>query len=214
MNKIKIVAGIALLSVCAVGAKAQKVYKEGSATFTMSSSMGSVDSKSYFKADSNATITQQGPAKITVLTAGADGDYLTILVDVPVANIKKAAVATPAEVEDFMAKLPKLTFTPGTETKQISGFNCKKVVAKDEKGTAYDVWVTNDITAPITGVSKLYAKAGGYPVQFTTFQQGQTISVTLKSIAEEKVPAGTFAIPAGYDKITLTDLQAMSGGKR
>jgi len=37
--------------------------------------------------------------------------------------------------------------------------------------------------------------------------------VTLKAISDEKVPAGTFAIGAGYDKISLSDLKAM-GGRR
>ena len=44
-------------------------------------------------------------------------------------------------------------------------------------------------------------------------QQGKVIEMTLKSITDDKAPAGTFGIPAGYDKMSLDDLKAMGGGK-
>jgi hypothetical protein len=209
---LTVAAGIALLAT-SITAKAQKVYKEGVITYTLSSTAGSIDGQTFFKGDSSTTVTPRGPATIKVITAG-DNDYLAILVDVPVANMKKAAVATPAELEQGKDMIPALTFTPGTETKQIAGFNCKKVVVKDPKsGTSFDVWITNDISAPTNGISQLYGKVGGFPVQFTTYQMGQTVSVVVKSISDAKVPAGTFSIPAGFDRISITDLQSL-GGKR
>jgi hypothetical protein len=83
---------------------------------------------------------------------------------------------------------------------------------KDSKsGSSYVAWVTKDVVAPTNSLTKYFADAGGFPVQFTTMQQGQSIDVTLKSVTDEKAPAGTFGIPAGFDKITLDDLKAMSG---
>jgi hypothetical protein len=149
---------------------------------------------------------QQGPAAIKVLSFKQD--YFAILVDVPVANIKKAGIATPAELEDALSQIPTFTFTPTTETKQIAGYNCKKVIAKDSKsGSSLDTWVTTDISAPPSAFSQIYAKAGGFPVQYTVSQMGATITNTLKSISDAKAAPGTFGIPAGYDKITLTDLR-------
>jgi hypothetical protein len=211
LKLLTVAAGIALLA-GSMEAKAQKVYKEGSIVYTASSDKGSLDVKNYFKADSNVTVQQSGPAKISIITAGA-GDYLAILVDVPVANLKKAAIATPAELEEGKSQIPELTFTPGTETKVIAGLNCKKVAVKDASGKSFDVWVTNDISAPTNGMSQLYSKVGGFPVQFTTYQMGQTVNVTFKSITDEKVPAGMFSIPAGYDKISLTDLKSLGGNR-
>ncbi|GAB3936373.1 hypothetical protein [Mucilaginibacter myungsuensis] len=208
---LTVAAGIAL-SAISFGAKAQKTYKEGVITYSINAGAVTAESKTYFKADSNVTVSNSGPAKISILTYG-QGDYLAVLVDVPVAGWKKAAIATPAEIEDGQAKMPELTFTPGTETKQIAGFNCKKVVAKDAKGSAFDVWITNDIVVPTNGVSVLFSKVGGVPVQFKTFQMGQMVDVTLKSIAEEKAPANAFKVPADYEKISLAELQAL-GGKR
>ncbi|QJD97822.1 hypothetical protein HH214_19040 [Mucilaginibacter robiniae] len=200
------------LSATAISASAQKKYTEGMATFEANANGQPLELKTYFKGDSTSTSLQQGPASIKYIAY--KDSYLAVLVDVSAFGIKKAGVATPSELEDFYAALPTLTFTPTTETKQINGFNCKKVIAKDAKNNAsYDVWVTNDFEAPVGLSSNIYAKVGGFPVQFTVFQQGKKLVNTLKTITETKTPAGTFNIPAGFDRITLTELSALSGGK-
>jgi hypothetical protein len=210
LKLLTVAAGIALLAT-SIPAKAQKVYKEGTITYTVSAARGTADSKTFFKGDSSVTVSQSGPATIKVITAGL-GDYLAILVDVPVASMKKAAVATPAELEEGKSMIPDLTFTPTTETKTIAGFNCKKITVKNPKdGKTFDAWITTDVSAPTNGMSQLYSKIGGFPVQFTTFQMGQSVNVTLKSISDEKVPAGAFGIPAGFDRISLADLQSLGG---
>lgn len=214
LNLLKAAAGMILLA-ASVTAKAQKTYTEGVITYTITSTTkGTADSKTYFKGDSSVMTTQAGPAAIKIISKGA-GDYLAVLVDVPLANIKKAAVATPAEIEQFQSMLPQLTFTPTTETKQISGFNCKKVTAKDAASNAtFDIWVTNDISIPSNGLSQVYSKAGGVPVQFTAKQMGENVSVLLKTVSDDKVPANAFSIPAGFDKISLTELESMAGGNK
>ena len=212
MNKLFTAAMGLALSATALTASAQKKYTEGTATYEASVNGNAIEAKVLFKGDSSATTMQQGPANIKVVSFKED--YLAVLVDVPVANMKKAAIATPGELEDALSKMPSFTFTPTTETKQIAGYNCKKVIAKDAKSnTSFDAWVTTDISAPASAFSSLYAKVGGFPVQFTVNQMGQKVTNTLKSISDVKVPAGTFGIPAGYDKMTLTELSAMSGGR-
>jgi hypothetical protein len=211
-NKLFTVAMGMALTATTISASAQKAYKEGVVIISTSMQGQPVEAKSYFRADSAKLSFSAGPANIGILT-DAKGSYMAVLVDVAVASIKKAAIASPAEIEEAHAKMPVLTFTPGTETKVISGFNCKKVVAKDTKtGKSYDIWVTNDITLPSTGLSKYYANAGGFPIQYTSFQEGQTTEVTVKSVTEQKVPVGTFGIPADFDKITMDDLKALGGG--
>jgi len=203
--------GVALTAT-AISASAQKAYKEGVITFDMGMGGQQVEAKHYFRADSSALAFSAGPANIKVIS-DANMKFYAVLVDVAIASMKKAAIATPAEVEEAISKMPTLTFKPGAETKVIAGFNCKKVVATDTKtNKTYDIWVTNDISVPATGISKYYAGVGGFPVQFTNFQEGQTSEVTVKSVVEQKSPAGTFGIPGDYDKITLEDLKAMSGG--
>ncbi|GAA4333425.1 hypothetical protein GCM10023149_40180 [Mucilaginibacter gynuensis] len=200
------------LTATVMSASAQKEYKEGVITYTIESPQGTIDAKTYFKGDSSAYSMQQGPADIKFIGTN-EGTFFAVLVDVPVASIKKAAIATPAELEDFKSKSPDFTFTPTTETKVINGFKCKKVTVKDTKsGSNYDAWVTNDITIPTNMMSTHFKKAGGIPVQFTTLQMGQAININLKSITGDKVPAGIFAIPADFEKVTISDLKAMGGG--
>jgi len=197
--------GIALTAT-ALSASAQKNYPQGVVAYSVEVQGQPADVKNYFTADSAAILMTVGPANVKVLS-NAKHDYFAVVLDVPVASMKKAGIATPAEIEDAMSKVPTFTFTPGTETKQISGFNCTKVVAKDSKsGKTYDVWITKDITAPPTAFPFYYEKAGGFPIQFTSFQQGQEQSITISSISDAKAPAGTFGIPKDFEKGTLADL--------
>ncbi|MVN89671.1 DUF4412 domain-containing protein [Mucilaginibacter aquatilis] len=212
MNKLLSAAVGLALSATAFSASAQKAYTEGVAIYDAKVNGQSIEAKVFFKGDSSATARQQGPASIKVIQF--KDEAITVLVDVPVANMKKAAVGTPGEVEEMMSQMPSFTFKPGTETKVINGFKCTKVIATDAKANkSYDVWVTKDITAPSSAYGVVYAKAGGFPVEFTLNQMGMTVTNTLKSISGDKVPAGTFSIPAGYDKMTLTDLKALGGGR-
>ncbi|MBV8389551.1 MAG: hypothetical protein JO080_07125 [Mucilaginibacter sp.] len=203
--------GIAFSAV-AISASAQKAYTQGTISLSTDMRGQPVDGKIYFTPDSSAFAFSAGPANIKILS-NAKRTYFAVIVDVAVASIKKAAIANPDEIEQAMAGLPKFTFAPSTETKQISGFNCKKVVATDTKtNKTYDVWVTNDVTLPSSVIPDYYSAAGGVPIQYTSFSQGQTSNVTVTSITDTMAPAGTFAIASDFDKITLDDLKAMSGG--
>ncbi|MDB4920416.1 hypothetical protein [Mucilaginibacter sp.] len=196
------------LTATTLSASAQKNYTQGVVSFTTEMRGQPAEVKEYFTADSTAALITMGPANVKILS-NAKHDFFAVVLDVPVASIKKAGIATPAEVEEAMSQLPNFTFTPGTETKQISGFNCKKVVAKDAKsGKTYDIWITNDFTVPETALPVYYAKIGGFPVQYTAFQQGQETSITITSIADTIAPAGTFSIGKDYIKGSMADLSA------
>ncbi len=196
-------------------ASAQKTYTSGTAIYNMNIQGMDAEGKIVFNNDSSALNVQQGPAQVKILSNNK-GTFGAILVDVPIASIKKAAILTPDELEQAEEGAPKFTFTPTTETKQINGFNCKKVIAKDAKNnTSTDIWVTNDITAPNNLLTKYFTAAGGFPVQFVSTQMGgQPATMTLKSINDEKPAPGTFAIPAGFERVSLADLNALGGGRR
>jgi hypothetical protein len=210
--KLKIALGMAF-TVAALNANAQKVYTQGTATYSASNPMGEATTKVYFTADSNATVSQMGPANLKML-ANAKGTYFAVAVDVAVMGLKKAAVATPDEIDQAISEMPKFTFKPTTETKTINGFNCKKLdVTETKSGSNFTAWITNDISFPLTGVTKPFADAGGAPVQFTAIERGQKVDFTLKSVTDEKAPAGTFIIGPGFERISMDELKSM-GGKR
>jgi hypothetical protein len=197
-----------VLTATTISASAQKAYTSGLVSYSTEVRGQPADVKEYFTPDSTASVITVGPANVKILMT-AKHDYLAVVLDVPVASLKKAGIATPSELEEGMAALPTFTYTPSAETKQISGFSCKKVVAKDSKsGKTYDVWITNDITVPPTAFPFYYGSIGGFPVQFTAFQQGQETSITITSVSGDKAPAGTFVIPKDFEKGTMADLNA------
>ena len=197
--------GIAL-SATAMSASAQKAYTEGVVSYSTQVRGQPAEVKQYFKSDSTAVVITFGPGKVKILST-AKHDFFALILDIPVASMKKAAIATPAEIEEAMAQYPSFTYAPTTETKQISGFNCKKVVATEAKSKkSYDVWITNDVSIPATGFPPYYTGIGGFPVQFTAFQQGQEASITITSVTDEKAPAGTYGIPKDFDKVAMSDL--------
>jgi len=206
--------GIAL-SATILSASAQKTYTEGVVTLKTSSGGQDIELKEYFRRDSSATIFNAGPANIKLL-ADANYKFFAVVAEVAAANIKKAAIYTPAEIDQVLSSFPILTFAPSAETKQIAGFNCKKVIATDTKTQkTYDTWITNDIALPADVIDKYYAAIGGVPIQYSSFQKGPdgalVVAVyTITGVSGQKAPAGTFGIAADFDRISKSALDAMS----
>jgi hypothetical protein len=201
-----------VLAATTFSASAQKSFTSGTITLNGDMRGQTVEIKEYFTPDSSAMSFTAGPATIKVLRTNKF-TYMVVLVDVPVASMKKAGLASPDDMEQAKNEIPKFTYAPSTDTKQISGFNCKKVVATDTKtNKSFDVWITNDVSLPAGVGDEYYPGIGGFPIQYTSFSQGQESSVTITAITDAKAPAGTFAVSADYDKMTLDDLKAMSGG--
>jgi hypothetical protein len=215
---LSVAVGIAL-SATILSASAQKNYTEGLVTMKTSANGQDVVLKEYFRSDSTATIFSAGPANIKLL-ADANYKFFAVLAEVPAYKIKKAAIYTPAEIDQVISSFPTLTFAPSTETKQIAGFNCKKVVATDTKTQkTYDIWITNDISLPAAVIDKYYASIGGVPIQYTSFQKGPDGALviadyTVTGVSDQKAPAGTFGIAPDFDKISKDQLDAMSGRRQ
>jgi hypothetical protein len=211
---LSVALGIAL-SATVLSASAQKNYTEGLVTMKTSAGGQDIELKTYFSNDSTATTFSAGPANIKLL-ADANYKFFAVLAEVPTYKIKKAAIYTPAEIAQVLSSFPTLTFAPSDETKQISGFNCKKVVATDTKTQkTYDIWITNDISLPAAVIDKYYASIGGVPIQYTSFQTGPDGALviaeyTISGVSDQKAPAGTFDIAPDFDKISKDTLDAMS----
>jgi hypothetical protein len=215
---LNVALGIAL-SATILSASAQKSYTVGLVTIKTSARGQDIEMKEYFRSDSIATTFSAGPANIKLL-ADANYKFFAVVADVSAFKIKKAAIYTPDEIDQVLSSFPTFTFAPSTETKQISGFNCKKVVATDTKTKkTYDIWITNDISLPATVIEKYYAAIGGVPIQYTSFQKGPdgalvTADYTVSGVSDQKAPAGTFGIAPDFDKISKDALDAMSRGKQ
>jgi hypothetical protein len=208
-----------VLSATVLSANAQKNYSEGLVTVKTSARGQDIEMKQYFRSDSIATTFSAGPANIKLL-ADANYKFFAVVAEVSAYKVKKAAIYTPDEINQALSVSPAFTFAPSTETKQISGFNCKKVVATDTKTQkTYDTWITNDISLPSAVIDKCYATIGGVPIQYISFQKGPdgALSIadyTVISVSDQKAPAGTFGIAPDFDKISKDDLDAMARGNK
>jgi len=204
-----------VLSATVLSANAQKSYPEGLVTINTSAAGQTVEVKEYFRKDSIAAMFSAGPAKIKLLS-DANYKFFAVIAEVADFKVKKAAIYTPAEIAQALSVSPTFTFARSTETKQISGFNCKKVVATDIKTKkTYDIWITNDIVLPAAVIEKYYATIGGVPIQYVSFQQGPDGNLSIAdyivtSVSDQKAPAGTFSIAPDFDKISKTELDAMA----
>src|SRR5271154_896145 len=120
--KIKFFSAVLCIALSATGMRviAQTTYTQGVVTYKTSTRGQDIEMKEYFTPDSLATVFSAGPATIKLLT-DANYDFFVTLIDVPVASIKKAAIYTPDEIKQAMSGFPTFTFSPGSETKQISG---------------------------------------------------------------------------------------------
>jgi hypothetical protein len=214
ISSIKNIALTITLAASVFTASAQKSYTEGVAIYNVNAAGQDIETKCSFKGDSSSYSMQRGPATITLIGT-TKNDFFAVLVDVPVAGWKKAAIANPGELEEGASMIPEYTFTATAETKKIGDYNCKKFTAKDAKAnTTYELWTTTDITMPANIMSRFYAGAGGTPVVFTVVQQGVTQVITLKSVTESKVAATAFKVTPDYEKITMDDLKSLGGRKQ
>jgi len=197
---------------------AQKAITDGTIVFSSTVQGQDMDFTQYFSPDSLATTYNAGPATIRILVDAHYASFV-ILVDAPAANIKKAAVMNPQEIQQAIQGFPVFSYSRTADSKQISGFNCTRIVATDTAAKkTYDVWVTNDVSVPAHAIPRYYAEIGGVPIEYTAFQkQGDgrlnSLDITVKSINDQKAPDGTFSIAPDYDRITLDDLKAMSNGQ-
>jgi len=220
MLNLKTIALGAALAGTTMAASAQKSYTKGTAIYDVAvPSMNITASpKVYFTPDTSALERSQGPATITVVVT-SNGEYSAILVNIPVAQRKLAAVMTPGEIEEEADKRANYTFTATTETKKIGEYNCTKYTAKEAKtnGT-YDVWITKDLTLPANILTLPFKDLPGTPIDFPVISpnpmDGKFIiqAAKLSSVSADK-PANVFTITSDYTKISYSDLMSMGGRK-
>jgi len=72
------------------------------------------------------------------------------------------------------------------------------------------LWYTEDIKVTSFGGGQ-YDKVKGFPMEYQVSQQGINMTFTATDIQNTKVDDTVFAIPAGYDQMTLKEFMASMG---
>jgi hypothetical protein len=127
---------------------------------------------------------------------------------------KYSVVFTPADQEMLADKYPQMTLKPSTESKVLNGFKASKFeVSESKTNTKFDVWFTKDIDVVANPLSRFYDPSYGFPLEFTSFQNGISLRATVKEIQRTNVPTGMFSASKDYEEMTLTQLMQMRGGQ-
>lgn len=96
-------------------------------------------------------------------------------------------------------KYAGITFENTGETKSISGFNCKKAVAKLKNGTSFIVYYTTDVQLVNKSYDPQFESLPGLPVQYEMDSGNMKFKFTLASINYNSVPPSLLEIPkTGY----------------
>ncbi len=99
------------------------------------------------------------------------------------------------------------------DKKEIAGYSCYKASVKLDNGTSMKYYITEKIQPP-AGVKKKDKKLAlkGYPLEMVIDTgQGFEMVFTATEVLN-KLPDDAFAVPEGYQKMTMEEFEEMTGG--
>lgn len=165
----------------------------------------------YFKGDSSSMkIESQMFSSKSILNVPKE--YERLLLDIPMMGKKFSVIFTPADQEKMSEMMPQMTLTPATETKSMMGYKANKYAVSERKtNSSFDVWFTKDVEVVANPLSRFYDKSYGFPLEFTSFQNGMSVRAVVKEIKSTKIPSDTFVADKDYEEISLDQLMQMSG---
>jgi GLPGLI family protein len=101
--------------------------------------------------------------------------------------------------QDINKKYEGIEFESTGETATISGFNCKKAIAKLKNGTSFTVFYTTEVNVANKSYDPEFTTLPGLPVQYEMESGKMKFKYTLASISYNSVPDSKFEIPtSGY----------------
>jgi hypothetical protein len=210
-NKFFKVALIIVLAVTSINANAQQAYDSGLYMTSTKFNNQPLNMWNYFTPDSLMVRYFSGRGEYKVIS-NANSNYVAILTSAPSASLKKAVVLNPEELREMFAAMPKLVFNATNETKMISNFNCRKIIATDVRSKkTYEVWTTKDVVLPNSAIPIYYQGIEGFPIQYISFREGIQELVTVLTVRNVTLHPGSYAVPPDFFRISYKDYKALIG---
>lgn len=159
--------------------------------------------KVYMKGSKTKTI-QDGMITKTIFSDHGTTDEPTVLLD---AMGGKYQVKNDPKKD--AEKDPDIKYVDGTKT--VAGYTCHKaeITITDPQGqpATSEVYYTEDIVTP-PAKSGPFKSLKGFPLEFSTTQQGVKASITATKIDKQSVSDDTFTVPSGYKLMTMDEIKA------
>ena len=193
---------------------AQKALSEGTLIYNMSVETGSSEPKMadmldgatttvYIKGDQSRVELVSGLGREATIYNAATGSGF-ILKDY--SGQKLMITLTPSDWEANNKKYEGIEFENTGETSVISGFTCKKAIAKLNNGTSFTVYYTTDVNVQNKSYDSQFKTLPGLPVQYEMQAGKMKFKFTLASIKFDAVPVSKFETPkAGYRVMTYQE---------
>jgi GLPGLI family protein len=202
------------LSFTAISTNAQKTLSEGTLVYNMSVETGSAEPKMADMLDgATTTISIKGDQSRVELVSGLGRE----------ATIFNAATANGFILKDYSGQKLMITLTSKDwdannkkyegiefentgETSVISGFTCKKAIAKLKNGSSFTIYYTDDVNIQNKSYDAQFKTLPGLPVQYEMQAGKMKFKFTLASINFDAVPSSKFEMPkSGYRVMTYQE---------
>lgn len=197
-----------------LNSSAQKNLSEGSIVYNISVETGSTQPKMADMLDgATTTIYLKGNESRTEMVSGLGSE----------ATIYNATTGTGVILKDYSSqklmitltredwnnnnkKYDGITFQNTGETAVISGFNCKKAIAKLKDGSTFTVYYTTDINIANKNYDYQFKTLPGLAVQYEMQTGKMKFKFTLAKINYSTVSSSKFEIPkSGYRVLTYQE---------
>ena len=198
----------------AFSTQAQKTLNEGTLVYNMSVETGSGEPKMadmldgatttiYIKGNQSRLELVSGLGReATIYNAGTGNGV--ILKDY--SGQKLMITLSPQDWESNNKKYEGIVFENTGETSIISGFNCRKAIAKLKNGTSFTVFYTTDVNMANKAYDAQFKTLPGLAVQYEMQSGKMKFKFTLAKISYDAVPLSKFEIPkSGYRVLTYEE---------
>ena len=111
--------------------------------------------------------------------------------------------------EENNQKYEGITFENTGDVATISGFNCKKAIAKLKNGTSFIVFYTTDVNVSNKSYDAQFKALPGLAVQYEMETGKMKFKFTLSKINYGNVPSSKFEVPkSGYRVLSYEETKA------
>lgn len=188
-------------------ANAQKTLNEGTLIYNMAVETGSDAPKMADMLDgATTTVYIKGKQSRVELISGLgseasifNGNTQTGFILKDYSGQKLLTTLTQNDLEGNNKKYEGIVFDNTGETSVISGFSCRKAIAKLKNGTNFTVWYTTDVTLGNKDYDPQFRTLPGLPVQYEMTSGKMKFKFTLTKVSYDTVSSSKFEMPkSGY----------------